>query len=157
MGVLEDRISRVALAVSLLLHGVLAAPLWERWSPLAADPSPAVAAPPAEPITFRLVDPQPGPDATPDVPTPNVSDADRRAAQPAAPAELPRGEAYSAGASPIPSTPRLAGARPGAASAAASAPAAPAASPSPSRADAPEPTADEARPEAPGDDPSPAA
>jgi hypothetical protein len=154
---LEDRISRVALAVSLLLHGVLAAPLWERWSPLAADPSPVAAAPAVEPITFRLVDPQPGPDAPPDVPTPNVSDADRRAAQPDAPEDLPRGEAYSAGSSPIPATPRPAGARPGAASAAVSVPAPASTSPSPSRADRPEPAAEEPRPEAPGEDPAPAA
>ena len=113
---LEDRSSRVALAVSLLLHGVLAAPVWERWSPLAADPAPVVAAPPAEPIIFRLVDPQPGPDARPDVATPNVSDADRRAAQPDAPEDLPSGEAFSPGTSPIPSTPRPAGTSPRAAS-----------------------------------------
>src|SRR5688572_11853320 len=126
MGMLEDRISRVALAVSLLIHGVLAAPLWERWSPLGADPAPVVAAPPAEPITFRLVDPQAGPDARPDVPTPTVSDADRRAAQPDAPEALPRGEAFSAGNSPIPSTPRPAGTSTRAASpAASSAPASP--------------------------------
>jgi hypothetical protein len=108
---LDDRISRVALAVSLLLHGVLVAPLWERWSPLAAD-SAAVVAPPPEPIAFNLVDPQDGPDARPDAPTANVSDADRRAAQPDAPEELPRGEAFHAGESPVPSTPRPAGARP---------------------------------------------
>ncbi len=154
---LEDRISRVALAVSLLLHAVLAAPLWERWSPLAADPAPAAAAPPAEPITFRLVDPQPGPDARPDVPTPNVSDADRRAAQPEAPADLPRGEAFSAGTSPIPSTPRPAGTSTRAASpATSSAPAFPDAS-SPSPTDAAEAAADEDRPEAPGEEPEPAA
>ncbi|MGH7565419.1 MAG: hypothetical protein ACREK2_01175 [Gemmatimonadota bacterium] len=108
---LDDRISRVALAVSLLLHGALAAPLWERWSPLAADPAAAVA-PPPEPMHFRLVDPQAGPDAKPDAPTPNVSDTDRRAAQPDAPEDLPRGEAFSAGRSPVPSTPRPAGAQP---------------------------------------------
>lgn len=108
---LDDRISRVALAVSLLLHGALVTPLWERWSPLAAD-SAAVVAPPPEPIAVRLVDPQEGLDAKPDAPTPNVSDADRRAAQPDAPADLPRGEAFSAGRSPVPSTPRPAGARP---------------------------------------------
>jgi hypothetical protein len=152
---LEDRISRVALAVSLLLHGVLAAPLWERWSPLAADPAPVAAAPAAEPITFRLVDPQPGPDARPDVPTPNVSDADRRAAQPDAPEDLPRGEAFSAGTSPIPSTPRPAGARPGAARAAAAAAVSPAVPPS--RADRSETAAEDSRPEAPGEDPEPAA
>lgn len=146
---LEDRISRVALAVSLLVHGVLAAPLWERWSPLAADPAPAAAVPTAEPITFRLVDPQPGPDASPDFATPNVSDADRRAAQPEAPEELPPGEAYSAGTSPIPSTPRPAGARPRAA-------AATAAASSPARAEAAE-AADEARAEEPGEEPEPAA
>jgi hypothetical protein len=111
---LDDRVSRMALAISLLLHGVLVAPLWERWSPLAADSS-AVVEPPPEPIAFRLVDPQAGPEAKPDVPTPNVSDADRRAAQPDAPAELPRGEAFQAGESPVPTTPRPAGARPGAA------------------------------------------
>src|SRR5688572_26936729 len=145
MAMLDDRISRVALAVSLLLHGVLAAPLWERWSPIAADPSPVVAAPSTEPITFRLVDPQPGPEARPDQPTPNVSDADRRAAQPDAPEDLPRGEAFSAGTSPIPSTPRPAGARSRVASAAAVAPAvSPEVPSSPSRADVPEPTADEA-------------
>src|SRR5687767_6587143 len=155
MGMLEDRISRVALAVSLLLHGVLAAPLWERWSPLAADPAPVVAAPPAEPITFRLVDPQPGPDARPDVPTPNVSDADRRATQPDAPEGLPSGEAFRARTSPIPSTPRPAGtssraASPPAASRAASPPAAS----SPSRVDAAEAVADEAKPEEPGEEPA---
>ena len=146
---LEDRSSRVALAVSLLLHGVLAAPVWERWSPLAADPAPVVAAPPAEPITFRLVDPQPGPDARPDVATPNVSDADRRAAQPDAPEDLPAGEAFSPGTSPIPSTPRPAGTSPRAASPPAASPAAasPPAASSPSRADAAEAAADEARPE----------
>jgi hypothetical protein len=152
---LEDRISRVALAVSLLLHGVLAAPLWERWGPLAADPAPVAAATAAEPITFRLVDPQPGPDARPDLPTPNVSDADRRAAQPEAPEDLPLGEAFSAGASPILSAPRPAGAR-APASAVASAPAAPAASRSPERAERSEPAAEEPRPEAPGEDPAPA-
>jgi hypothetical protein len=115
---LDDRVSRFALAISLLLHGVLMAPLWERWSPLAADSSAAVE-PPPEPIAFRLVDPQAGPEAEPDAPTPNVSDADRRAAQPNAPAELPRGEAFRAGETPLPSTPRPAGARPAAASAAA--------------------------------------
>jgi hypothetical protein len=151
---LEDRISRVALAVSLLLHGVLAAPLWERWSPLAADPAPAAAAPPAEPISFRLVDPQPGPDARPDVPTPNVSDANRRAAQSDAPEDLPSGEAYSAGTAPIPSTPRPAGARPRAA-ATTSAAASPAAASSPARAEAE--AADEARPEEPGEEPERAA
>ena len=107
---LDDRISRVALAISLLVHGVLIAPLWERWSPLAADPATVVASTPAEPIAFRIVDPQPGPDAAPDAPTPNLSDANRRAAQPDAPEELPAGEAFRAGASPIPSTPRPAGA-----------------------------------------------
>ena len=147
---LEDRISRVALAVSLRVHGVLAAPLWERWSPLAADPAPAAAVPTAEPITFRLVDPQPGPDASPDVATPNVSDADRRAVQPEAPEELPPGEAYSAGTSPIPSTPRPAGARPRAA------PSSAAAASSPARAEAAE-APDEARPEEPGEEPEPAA
>jgi hypothetical protein len=111
---LDDRVSRMALAISLLLHGVLVAPLWERWNPLAADSS-AVVEPPPEPIAFRLVDPQDGPEAKPDVPTPNVSDADRRAAQPDAPAELPRGEAFQAGESPVPTTPRPAGAPPGAA------------------------------------------
>lgn len=152
---LDDRISRVALAVSLLLHGVLAAPLWERWSPLAADPSPVVAAPTAEPIAFRLVDPQPGPDSRPDEPTPNVSDADRRAAQPDAPEDLPRGEAFSAGTSPIPSTPRPTGARPRPAPspAASSAPAAPAAPPT--RAEASESAVDP-RPEEPGEEPAPA-
>ena len=108
---LDDRVSRMALAISLLLHGVLVAPLWERWSPLAADSSAALE-PPPEPIAFRLVDPQAGPEAEPDVPTPNVSDADRRAAQPDAPAELPRGEAFQAGESPAPTTPRPTGARP---------------------------------------------
>jgi hypothetical protein len=151
---LEDRISRVALAVSLLLHGALAAPLWERWSPLAADPAPVTAAPAAEPISFRLVDPQPGPDARPEAPTPNVSDADRRAAQPDAPEDLPLGEAFRAGTSPIPSTPRPAGARPRAASAASSAPA-PSASPSPSRTDPSETAAEDRRPDAPGEDPEP--
>ncbi|HEU4463730.1 MAG TPA: hypothetical protein VFS53_01670 [Gemmatimonadota bacterium] len=107
---LDDRISRVALAVSLLVHGVLIAPLWERWSPIAADPATVVASPPSEPIAFRIVDPQPGPDAAPDTPTPNLSDADRRASQPDAPADLPDGEAYRAGTSPIPSIPRPAGA-----------------------------------------------
>jgi hypothetical protein len=111
---LDDRVSRVALAISLLLHGALVAPLWERWSPLAADSSVAVE-PPPEPIAFRLVDPQDGPEAQPEVSTPNVSDADRRAAQPDAPAELPRGEAFRAGESPLPSTRRPVGARPGAA------------------------------------------
>jgi hypothetical protein len=111
---LDDRVSRMALAISLLLHGVLVAPLWERWSPLAADSSAAVE-PPPEPIAFRLVDPQDGPEAKPDVPTPNLSDADRRAAQPDAPAELPRGEAFQAGESPVPTTPRPTGGRPGAA------------------------------------------
>ena len=107
---LDDRVSRLALAISLLLHAVLVAPLWERWSPLAADSSAAVE-PPPEPIAFRLVDPREGPEAKPDIPTPNVSDADRRAAQPDAPAELPRGEAFRAGESPVPTTPRPAGAR----------------------------------------------
>lgn len=107
---LDDRISRVALAISLLVHGVLIAPLWERWSPLAADPATVVASTPSEPIAFRIVDPQPGPDAAPDAPTPNLSDANRRAAQPDAPADLPAGEAFRAGTSPIPSTPRPAGA-----------------------------------------------
>ena len=122
---LEDRISRVALGVSLVLHAALAAPLWERWSPLAADPAAVPAAAP-DPIAFRIVDPQPGPEATPDEPTPNLSDADRRAAQPDAPAELPRGEAFQAGETPLPATPRPAGAR----RAAAAAPP-PAASPTP--------------------------
>ena len=107
---LDDRISRVALAISLLVHGVLIAPLWERWSPLAGDPATVAASTPSEPIAFRIVDPQPGPDAAPDAPTPNLSDADRRAAQADAPAELPAGEACRAGTSPIPSTPRPAGA-----------------------------------------------
>jgi len=111
---LDDRISRIALAISLLLHGALVAPLWERWSPLAAD-SGAVLAPPPEPIAFRLVDPQEGPDARPEEPTPNVSDADRRAAQPDAPTDLPRGEAFQAGQAPVPTSPRPAGARPAAA------------------------------------------
>jgi hypothetical protein len=106
---LDDRISRVALAISLLLHGALVTPLWERWSPLAADS--AIIAPPPEPIAFRLVDPQEGRDAKPDTPTPNVSDADRRAAQPDAPEDLPRGEAFQRGESPVPTAPRSAGAR----------------------------------------------
>lgn len=120
---LDDRVSRFALAISLLLHGVLVAPMWERWSPLAADSSAAVE-PPPEPIAFRLVDPQEGSAAEPVAPTPNVSDADRRAAQPDAPAELPRGEAFRAGETPLPSTPRPAGARPGAAAVQAAAPSA---------------------------------
>jgi len=114
---LDDRVSRIALAISLLVHAALVAPLWERWSPLAADSGAAVA-PPPEPIAFRLVDPQEGPDAKPETPTPNVSDADRRAAQPDAPADLPRGEAFRAGQAPVPTTPRPAGARPAAAAAA---------------------------------------
>lgn len=155
---LEDRISRVALAVSLLLHGVLAAPLWERWSPIAADPAPVAAAPTREPIDFRIVDPQPGQEARPDVPTPNLSDADRRAAQPDAPENLPRGEAFRAGTSPIPSTPSPAGAPSRAASraSAASAPAA-AVPPSAPRADASEAAVDEPRPETPGEEPERAA
>lgn len=112
---LDDRISRVALAVSLLVHGVLVAPLWKSGSPLPADPSTVVASPLSQPMTVRLVDPQPGPDAVPDSPTPNVSDADRRAAQPDAPEDLPLGEAYRAGESPFPSTPRPAGTGAGAA------------------------------------------
>lgn len=112
---LDDRISRTALAISLLVHAALVAPLWERWSPLAADPGAAAVAPAPDPITFRLVDPQAGPDAEPDAPTPNISDTDRRAAQPDAPAELPRGEAFHAGEAPLPTAPRPVGARPAAA------------------------------------------
>ncbi|HJS75652.1 MAG TPA: hypothetical protein VJ921_15265, partial [Vicinamibacteria bacterium] len=107
---LEDRISRIALGVSLLLHGALVAPMWDRWVPIAADADALVGPPPPEPISFRLVDPQEGPDAKPETPTPNVSDADRRAAQPDAPEELPRGEAFSAGEIPLPSASRPAGA-----------------------------------------------
>jgi hypothetical protein len=101
---LDDRISRVALTISLLLHGALMAPLWERWSPVASDS--AAVTPPPEPIAVRLVDPQEGPEARPEEPTPNVSDADRKAAQPDAPEDLPRGEAFHAGESPVPTTPR---------------------------------------------------
>ncbi|HUF88608.1 MAG TPA: hypothetical protein VMR66_01365 [Gemmatimonadota bacterium] len=107
---LDDRVSRTALAISLLVHAALVAPLWERWNPLAADSGAAVT-PPPEPIAFRLVDPQAGPDAEPETPTPNVSDADRRAAQPDAPPDLPRGEAFREGQATVPTTPRPAGAR----------------------------------------------
>ncbi|HYO46027.1 MAG TPA: hypothetical protein VEY33_05000 [Gemmatimonadota bacterium] len=107
---LDDRVSRAALAISLLLHGALVAPMWKRWSPLAGD-SAAATAPLDEPMVFHLVDPQDGLDAKPDVTTPNVSDANRRAAQPDAPEDLPLGEAFHAGQSPVPSTPRPAGAR----------------------------------------------
>lgn len=98
---LDDRISRIALTISLLLHTALVAPLWERWSPLAADPA-VEGSPPPEPISFRLVDPQPGPEEEPEEPTPNLSDANRRAAQPDAPADLPSGEAFSEGQAPVP-------------------------------------------------------
>jgi hypothetical protein len=101
MDMLDDRISRIALAVSLLLHTALVAPLWERWSPLAADTGVEIP-PPPEPISFRLVDPQPGPEEVPEEPTPNLSDANRRAAQPDAPADLPSGEAFSEGRAPVP-------------------------------------------------------
>lgn len=107
---LDDRVSRAALAISLLLHGALVAPMWKRWSPLGGD-SAAATAPLDEPMVFHLVDPQDGLDAKPDATTPNVSDANRRAAQPDAPEDLPLGEAFHAGQSPVPSTPRPAGAR----------------------------------------------
>jgi hypothetical protein len=154
---LEDRISRIALGVSLLLHGLLAAPVWERWRPVAASAGAVLSPPPPQPIAFRLVDPQAGPDAKPEVPTPNLSDANRRANQPDAPEDLPRGEAFSPGASPIPSTPRPAGARPRPPSAASSsAPSPPPAASTPRRADASEAAAEKPRPEEPGEEPEPA-
>ena len=109
---LENRISRIAIGVSLLLHVALTAPLWQRGDPLASGSEATPLSPRAPaPMEIRLVDPQEGPDARPDAPTPNVSDADRRAAQPDAPEDLPRGEAYNEGQTPLPSTPRPAGAR----------------------------------------------
>jgi len=105
---LNDRPSRIALVISLLLHAVLLAPVWERLGLLPGEAAP-VAVEREEPLEFRFVDPQPPSEEPPDEPTPNVSTADARAAQPEAPETLPEGDAFSPGRAPVQTTPRPSG------------------------------------------------
>ncbi|HUP01711.1 MAG TPA: hypothetical protein VM737_09370 [Gemmatimonadota bacterium] len=108
---LNDRVSRLALALSLLAHAALVAPVWgilgtaERAS-RAAPPTPA-----PDPMAFTFVDPRPVPETVPDEPTPLVSTRDGRAAQPESPRDLPEGAPFRAGETPVPTTPRSAAAR----------------------------------------------
>jgi hypothetical protein len=107
---LNDRSSKIALAISLLLHVLLLAPIWEDLGLVALlrrAPPPVAEEP--EPLRFQFVDPQPGPEREPEEPTPLVSTADRRAAQPEAPADLPDGEAFQEGITTLPVTPREVG------------------------------------------------
>ncbi|HUP20178.1 MAG TPA: hypothetical protein VM778_09520, partial [Gemmatimonadota bacterium] len=94
----NDRISRTALAVSLLLHAALVAPVWSGLLPVGGAPLPAPE-PAREPLTFHFVDPQP--EAVEAPPSELLSTTDARAAQPEAPAELPPGAAFSAGRTPL--------------------------------------------------------
>lgn len=107
MSILDDRASRITLAVSLLVHAALVAPVYQRWVGDAGAAAPAEK--PDEPLTFTFVDPQPAESKAPDEPSNLVSTTDARAAQKAAPADLPTGAAYQAGRTPVPTTPREAG------------------------------------------------
>lgn len=109
---LEDRVTRWALVLSILLHSALIAPVWGWWT--APSGAPAETKKEREPLEFRFVDAQPAPEQKPQEPTPNVSSTDSRATQPEAPEALPEGEAYATGRSPVPTTPRDAGAPAGA-------------------------------------------
>lgn len=107
MEMLDDRSSKIALAVSLLLHAALFAPVRDYLPIPVSSPPPAPAS--GEPMVFRFVDAQPEPAEQP-VETANLSTTDARAAQPEAPAELPAGAAFSPGTAPVPTTPRPVGA-----------------------------------------------
>src|SRR5687767_707913 len=106
---LEDTSSRVALTASLLLHAALAAPVYERVIPALGGAPAAPTVPERPPIRVSFVDEQSNAEP-PAGPTDLVATTDARAAQPDAPASLPRGAAYSEGRSPVPTTPRRAGA-----------------------------------------------
>lgn len=111
---LQDRASRVAFLLALLVHALVVAPVWGRLDlfPAKADRTPAD----EPPLRFSFVDAPDAPEETPEEPTPLLSTRDRRAAQPSAP-ELPEGPAFQEGRTPIPQRPRPAGSdgRPGAA------------------------------------------
>lgn len=105
----SSRASRVALGISILVHALLVAPVGLPWP---AGSSAPVAAPALEePLAFLFVDAPDAPEEMPPEPTPLVATRSARAAQPEAPEPLPVGEAYRAGETSLPTTPRRAGAR----------------------------------------------
>lgn len=102
-----DRTSRTTFLVSILVHTLLVAPVWTNLGIFASDPAPVPER--REPLTFHFIDPQDAPEETPQEPTPFVSTADNRAAQPDAPSDLPQGAAFQSGETPIPTVPRQPG------------------------------------------------
>jgi hypothetical protein len=96
---LRDRASRTALALALLVHVLVVAPVW---GGLDLIPGATKQAPAKEPpLSFQFVEAPEAPEEAPEEPTPLLSSRDQRAAQPDAP-DRPEGEAYQEGRTPIP-------------------------------------------------------
>ncbi len=102
----RNRVSQMALGLSLLVHALLVAPVWGGLRPSATE----VAVQPEReaPLKFRFVEPPPAPVEEPDRPTENVSVESHRASQPEA-VRRPEGAAFHAGRSPVPERPRTPG------------------------------------------------